>query len=66
MRVYCEVWKLLQKTNNKEQFQDNIKVIKKEIYEACGFCAAKSQYNKIIQELLPKGARFTTNRGYII
>ena len=48
MRVYYEVWKLLQETNNKEQFQDSIKAIKKEIYKAYKFYVARSQYNKII------------------
>ena len=42
MYVYYEVWKLLQKTNNKERFQDGIKIIKREIYEACGFRVTKS------------------------
>ena len=48
MHIYYEVWKLLQKINNKEQFQDGIKTIKKEIYEAYRFRVTKSQYNKII------------------
>ena len=39
--------------------------MKYKIYNACGFRVAKSQYNQIIQELLPEGARFTINKGYI-
>ena len=42
MHVYWEVWKLLLKTDNKEWFQDGIKIIKREIYEVYGFYAARS------------------------
>ena len=65
MHVYREVWKLLLQLDNKEQFQNNIKTIKREIYEACGFRAVKSQYNTIIQELSPEGVRFTLKKEYI-
>ena len=65
MRIYYEVWNLLQKIDDKEQLQDGIKAIKKEIYKACKFRVAKSWYNQIVQELPPEGARFTINKEYI-
>ena len=40
--------------------------MKHEIYKACGFRVTRSQYNIIIQKLLPEGARFTINKRYII
>ena len=58
--------KLLLKINNKEKFQDSIKILKREIYEACGFRVAESRYDRIVQKLLLKDARFTTNKEYII
>ena len=42
MHIYREVLRLLLKTDNKELFQNSIKAIKREIYKACGFCAAGS------------------------
>ena len=42
MYVYWEVWNLLLKIDNREQFWDNIEIIKHEIYEAYKFCAAGS------------------------
>ena len=37
MHIYYKVWKLLLKINNKEQFQNNIKIIKKKIYKIYKF-----------------------------
>ena len=51
--------------NNKERFQNSIKVIKHEIYKVCGFRATKSPYNNIIQESPSEGVRFTINKEYI-
>ena len=65
MHVYWEVWKLLLQLNNKERFQDGIKIIKRKIYEVYGFCAARSQYNQIIQESLPESTKFIINKEYI-
>ena len=45
--------------------QNSIKAIKKEIYEACGFRIAESQYDQIVQKSPPEGARFTIDGGYI-